>query len=137
NESRAKPLAGMPPHGQQFAGDPDGTPAERQAYDESRRNFLALVFCVMVGTAGLPHILVRSYTTPTVKEARESVAWSLFFIVLLYLTAPALAVLVKFEVFNVLVGTPFDRLPAWISNWARVDPSLLSVVDVNRDGILQ
>lgn len=137
NEAHAKPLAGMPPHGQQFAGDPDGNASERHAYDESRRNFLALVFCLMIGTAGLPHILVRSYTTPTVKEARQSVAWSLFFIFLLYVTAPALAVLVKFEVFNVLVGTPFDKLPAWISNWSKVDPSLLSVVDVNHDGVLQ
>jgi len=111
--------------------------AERQAFDESRRNFFALVFCLMVGTAALPHILVRSYTTPTVREARASVAWSLVFIFLLYVTAPALALLVKYEVFNVLVGTPFDRLPAWISNWAKVDPSLLSVLDVNHDGVLQ
>ncbi|HEX6708105.1 MAG TPA: VC_2705 family sodium/solute symporter [Albitalea sp.] len=137
DEARASPLAGMPPHGQQFAGDPNGDAAERRAYDESRLNFIALAFCLMIGTAALPHILVRSYTTPTVKEARQSVAWSLFFIFLLYVTAPALAVLVKFEVFNVLVGTPFDRLPAWISNWAKVDPSLVSVIDVNRDGILQ
>ena len=137
NESRAKPLGGMPPHAQQFAGDPNGTPAEQRAYDSSRLNFLALVLCLMVGTAGLPHILVRSYTTPSVREARESVAWSLFFISLLYVTAPALAVLVKFEIFNVLVGTSFDQLPAWLSNWSKVDPALLSVVDVNRDGILQ
>jgi cation/acetate symporter len=137
NEARAKPLAGMPPHSRQFAGDLNGSAGERRAYDESRRNFLALVFCLMVGTAGLPHLLVRCYTAPSVKQARESVAWSLLFIFLLYVTAPALAVLVKFEVFNVLVGTPFDHLPAWISNWARVDPSLLSVVDINGDGILQ
>jgi cation/acetate symporter len=137
NEARARPLAGMPPHGQQFAGDPRGDTAEREAYQSSRRNFFALVFCLMIGTAALPHILVRSYTTPTVKEARQSVAWSLFFIVLLYVTAPALAVLVKYEVFNVLVGTPFDRLPAWIANWGKVDPSLMSVVDINRDGVLQ
>src|SRR2546423_395494 len=137
NEARARPLAGMPPHGQQFAGDPRGDAAERAAYDDSRRNFFALVFCLMVGTAALPHILVRSYTTPTVREARQSVAWSLFFIFLLYVTAPALAVLVQDEVPNVLVGTPFDRLPAWIANWAKVDPSLLSVVDVNHDGVLQ
>jgi cation/acetate symporter len=89
----------------------------------SRRNFLALIFCLMVGTAALPHILMRYYTTPSVKEARESVTWSLFFIFLLYFTAPALAVLVKYEVFNVLVGTPFDKLPAWIASWARVDPA--------------
>ena len=137
NEARAKPLGGMPLHAQQFAGDPQGSAAERAAFNDSRNNFLALVFCLMVGTAGLPHILMRCYTTPSVKEARESVAWSLFFILLLYLTAPALAVLVKFEVFNSLVGVPFDRLPAWIANWSRVDPSLLSVVDINKDGILQ
>jgi cation/acetate symporter len=72
-----------------------------------------------------------------VKEARESVFWSLFFIFLLYFTAPALAVLVKYEVMTVLVGTPFDRLPEWIAAWNRVDPSLLSVQDINGDGIFQ
>jgi cation/acetate symporter len=137
DEARTQPLAGMPPHAQAFAGDPDGTPAERQQFDESRRNFLALVFCLMVGTAGLPHLLMRCYTTPTVREARESVAWSLFFIGLLYFTAPALAVMVKYEVFNHLVGTPIDQLPAWIGQWTRVDPGLLSVADVNGDGVLQ
>ena len=85
----------------------------------------------------LPHILIRYYTTPSVKEARKSVFWSLFFIVLLYFTAPALAVLVKFEMFNLVVGVPFDRLPEWIAEWNKVDPALLSVVDINRDGILQ
>ncbi|WP_395137407.1 VC_2705 family sodium/solute symporter [Schlegelella aquatica] len=137
NEARAKPLGGMPAHAQQFAGDPNGDEKARKTFDESRRNFLALVFCLMVGTASLPHILMRYYTTPSVKEARESVTWSLFFIFLLYFTAPALAVLVKYEVFNVLVGTPFDKLPAWIAQWSRVDPTLLSVTDVNGDGILQ
>jgi cation/acetate symporter len=136
-EGRARPLAGMPAHSQQFAGDPNGDEKAQKTYQESRRNFLALVFCLMVGTAALPHILMRYYTTPSVKEARESVAWSLFFICLLYLTAPALAVLVKYEVFNVLVGTPFDKLPAWIQAWGRVDPALLSVSDINKDGILQ
>jgi cation/acetate symporter len=134
---RAKPLGGMPPQAQQFAGDPQGDESERKAFDESRANFLALVFCLMLGTAGLPHILMRYYTTPTVKEARESVTWSLLFIFLLYCTAPALAVLVKFEIFNVLVGTPFDKLPSWISAWSKVDPALLSVADMNRDGIFQ
>jgi cation/acetate symporter len=106
-------------------------------FESSRLNFLALVFCLMVGTAGLPHILMRCYTTPSVREARESVTWSRFFIFLLYVTAPALAVLVKFEVFNVLVGTRFDQLPAWIAQWSKVDASLLSVSDVNQDGIFQ
>jgi cation/acetate symporter len=137
NASRAVPLAGMPNHAQVFAGDPNGDEKAQKAFDVSRRNFLALVFCLMVGTAALPHILMRYYTTPSVKEARESVFWSLFFIFLLYFTAPALAVLVKYEVFSVLVGTPFDQLPRWISSWARVDPTLLSVVDINKDGIFQ
>jgi cation/acetate symporter len=136
-QARAQPLAGMPRHAQQYAGDPHGDAAERQAFDASRRNFLSLVFCLMVGTAALPHILTRYYTTPSVKEARESVAWSLFFIFFLYVTAPALAVLVKYEIFSELVGTPFDRLPDWIAAWNRVDPALLSVGDVNHDGVLQ
>ncbi|MCY1167203.1 sodium:solute symporter family protein [Polaromonas sp.] len=136
-ESKTRPLNGMPPHATQFAGDPDGTPKEQALYDTSRRNFLALVFCLMVGTAALPHILMRYYTVPSVREARQSVTWSLFFIILLYLTAPALAVLVKYEVFTGLVGMPFDRLPAWVNTWSRVDPALLSVVDVNKDNILQ
>ncbi len=137
NTLAAQPLGGMPPHAQQFAGDPDGSDAQRKAFNESRRNFIALVFCLMVGTAALPHILMRSYTTPSVREARESVAWSLLFIGVLYMTAPALAVLVKFEVFNGLVGLPFDRLPAWIANWSKLDSALVSVTDINRDGILQ
>ena len=136
-EARAKPLAGMPRHANQFAGDPNGDQKAKDTFDTSRRNFLALVFCLMVGTAALPHILMRYYTTPSVKEARESVTWSLFFIFLLYFTAPALAVLVKYEIFSVLVGTPWDKLPDWISAWSRVDPGLLSVTDVNKDGIFQ
>ena len=136
-DGRARPLAGMPRHAQQYAGNPDGDAAAQKTFNDSRRNFLALVFCLMLGTAALPHILMRYYTTPSVKEARQSVTWSLFFIFLLYFTAPALAVLVKYEVFTNLVGTPFDQLPAWIAAWTRVDPALLSVADVNKDGIFQ
>ena len=134
---KSRPLNGMPAHAAQFAGDPKGDAAAQKAYDVSRRNFLALIFCLMVGTAALPHILMRYYTVPSVKEARESVTWSLFFIFLLYFTAPALAVLVKYEVFTVLIGTPFDQLPFWIAEWNKVDPTLLSVTDINKDGILQ
>lgn len=137
NNARTAPLAGMPRHANQFAGDPNGDDKAKATYDTSRRNFLALIFCLMVGTAALPHILMRYYTTPSVKEARESVFWSLFFIFLLYFTAPALAVLVKYEVFNGLVGLPFDKLPAWVASWTKVDPSLLSLVDINKDGIVQ
>ncbi len=137
NRDRSRPLAGMSPHAQAFAGDPDGTPREREMFQNSRLNFLALMFCLMVGTASLPHLLTRYYTTPSVAEARTSVAWSLFFIALLYLAAPALAVLVKYEVLSNLVGQSFDALPKWIAQWAQVDPALLSVSDVNGDRILQ
>ncbi|MGH8857211.1 MAG: sodium:solute symporter family protein, partial [Polaromonas sp.] len=134
---KTQPLNGMPAHAAQFSGDPDGTPKDKELYDTSRRNFLALIFCLMVGTAALPHILMRYYTVPSVREARQSVTWSLFFIFLLYFTAPALAVLVKYEIFTVLVGTPFDQLPAWVHSWSKIDPTLLSVADVNKDNILQ
>jgi cation/acetate symporter len=112
--------------------------AEDQAEtDKKRRNFIALVLCLMVGTASLPHILMRYYTTPSVRDARKSVFWSLFFIFLLYFTAPALAVLVKFEVYSNLVGSSFATLPAWVANWSAVDATLMKIVDVNLDGIVQ
>ena len=135
--TKSLPLNGMAPHAQQHVGDPQGDAAERQTFDASRRNFMALVFCLMVGTAALPHILMRYYTTPSVREARESVTWSLLFIFLLYVTAPALAVLVKYEVFHLVVGTPLDQLPPWVASWNKVDPSLMSITDINLDGILQ
>jgi cation/acetate symporter len=137
NLDRAKPLGGMPRHATPFEGEARLQEVDATAVDLSRRNFLALMFCLMVGTAGLPHLLTRFYTTRTVAEARTSVAWSLFFIALLYLSAPALAVLVKFEIMSQLVGQNFNALPAWIAQWAKVDPTLISVNDVNGDHILQ
>lgn len=135
---RARPLGGMPPQAQPIAaGDPRGDAADRRAYEIGRRNFLALVLCLMLGTAAMPHVLTRYYTTPSVSEARQSVGWSLFFIALLYLAAPALAVMVKYEVFTNLIGTPFDQLPGWIRRWSKLDPTLVSVEDINGDGLLQ
>ncbi len=119
------------PHATAFPGK------DEAAQNKSRKNFLALIFCLMVGTAALPHILMRFYTTPSVREARNSVTWSLFFIFLLYFSAPALAVLVKFVMYNDVVGSAFSALPAWVANWTKVDPSLLSIVDINKDGIVQ
>jgi cation/acetate symporter len=110
---------------------------DEAAKDKARLNFLALILCLMVGTAALPHILMRFYTTPSVREARNSVTWSLFFIFLLYFTAPALAVLVKFVMYNDIVGSQFANLPAWVANWQAVDASLLSIRDINGDGIVQ
>ena len=124
--------AGPPsPHATPFPGK------DEKASDTARRNFLGIVFCMMIGTAALPHILTRYYTTPSVRQARQSVFWSLFFIFLLYFTAPALAVLAKYDVYHFLVGTSFANLPAWAANWAAVDPLLLSITDLNKDGIVQ
>ena len=119
------------PHAQAFPGD------SVQEQGVARKNFLALVFCLMIGTAALPHILTRYYTTPTVRAARQSVSWSLLFIFLLYFTAPALAVLAKFEIYTAMVNTPFESLPEWIARWSAVDKTLVSAVDVNKDGVLQ
>jgi cation/acetate symporter len=113
--------------------------ADAAQSDERRNNFLALVVCLMLGTAALPHILMRSYTTPSVQETRVSVFWTLFFILLVYLTIPALAVLVKYDVYSHLVGLDYAHLPTWISYWANVDKvnPLIAIADVNRDGIVQ
>ena len=132
-ERKALPLNGMPPHARPFVTAEQ--PSQPNA--NARLNFVALVFCLVVGTAALPHILVRYYTTPSVHQARLSVVWTLFFVLLLYLTAPALAVLVKHEVFFGLVGTPIDALPSWVGAWQAVAPDLLRVEDVNADGLLQ
>ncbi len=110
---------------------------DEAARNTSRLNFLTLVLCLMVGTAALPHILMRYYTTPSVREARKSVFWSLFFIFLLYFTAPALAVLVKYDVYNLLVGSAYADLPKWVSSWAAVDATLMNISDINKDGIIQ
>jgi cation/acetate symporter len=83
----------------------------------SMLNFFALVFCLMVGTASLPHILMRYFTTPSVREARKSVGWSLFFIFLLYFTAPAYAAFAKLEVYQNVIGQPISELPAWVASW--------------------
>jgi cation/acetate symporter len=83
-------------------------------------NFFALILCLMVGTASLPHILMRYFTTPSVKQARDSVAWSLFFIFLLYFTAPAYAAFAKLEVYQNLIGQPIANLPGWVASWGKI-----------------
>jgi len=117
------------PHAEAFPGK---DAAER---DTARLNFLALTLCLMVGTAALPHILMRFYTTPSVREARNSVFWSLFFITLLYITAPAYAVFAKYEVYTNVIGTAIAELPTWVASWAKV--GMVAVEDINGDGILQ
>jgi cation/acetate symporter len=104
--------------------------------------FVTLALCMMAGTASLPHILMRYFTTPSVRAARKSVGWSLFFIFLLYFTAPALATLTKLQLLDPelatsVIGKGVDEVMAleWVKNWSAV--GMLSVVDQSGDGIVQ
>ncbi len=104
--------------------------------------FVTLALCMMAGTASLPHILMRYFTTPTVRSARKSVSWSLFFIFLLYFTAPALATLTKLQLLDPnlptsLVGDSIESVLAldWVRNWSNVN--MLAIIDQNGDGIVQ
>ena len=98
---------------------------------------LALVFCLILGTAGLPHILARSFTTPTPRQAQQSVAWAMLFIVLVYVTASGLAVLLKQSVLSELVGARLDMLPEWADKLKLRKLGLLSLHDWNGDGKVQ
>jgi cation/acetate symporter len=97
--------------------------------------YMALTLCLMTGTVGLPHILIRYYTVPNPQAARMSVGWSLFFIYLLYFTAPAYAAFARWEMLQNLVGQPIASLPEWVANWGQT--GLVTVRDANGDGILQ
>lgn len=83
-------------------------------------NFFGIIFCMMVGTASLPHILMRYFTTPSVREARQSVAWSLFFIFLLYFSAPAYAAFSKLEVYTNIIGRDLTAIRPWLFQWGEL-----------------
>jgi cation/acetate symporter len=100
-------------------------------------NFVLLIFCLMFGTASLPHILTRYYTTTSVSATRYSVFWTLLFVALFYVSVPALAAMVKLELFKNLVGISYAELPNWVLNWRKLDPPVLSIIDVNGDGFVQ
>lgn len=97
--------------------------------------FIALMFVLMGGTAALPHVLMRFFTTPSVRDARWSAGWALFFIAILYLTAPAYAAFSRYVILKDVVGRPIDQLPAWAQKWA--ETGLFNVIDKNGDGIIQ
>jgi cation/acetate symporter len=83
-------------------------------------NYFGIIFCMMVGTASLPHILMRYFTTPSVREARQSVAWSLFFIFLLYFSAPAYAAFSKLEVYTNIIGRDVGSIRPWMFTWGEL-----------------
>jgi cation/acetate symporter len=113
-------------------------------------NYFALIFCLMVGTASLPHILMRYFTTPSVRQARASVGWSIFFIFILYFTAPAYAAFAKLEVYQNVIGQQVASLPGWVASWGKIGLvgacdaanaatqfALCRGVTGNADGVLQ
>jgi len=103
----------------------------------SRINVLAITVALMVGTAGLPHVIVRFYTVRTVSAARWSAGWALLFIALLYTTAPAVAVFARYFMLSTLANQPVDAVASidWVANWMRT--GLITLRDANGDGIMQ
>ncbi len=101
----------------------------------SMLNIFLLCFTMMAGTAGLPHVIIRFFTTPTVRDARKSAGWALLFIAILYTTCPAVAAFARFNMVNTVNGKSFEEAPSWFRNWEK--PGLIVWVDKNGDGIIQ
>ena len=95
----------------------------------------AITMALMVGTAGLPHVIVRFYTVPSVKGARISAGWALLFIALLYTTAPAVAAFARTNLLQTVENAVYAEMPAWFSNWEKT--GLLGFEDKNGDGRIQ
>jgi cation/acetate symporter len=118
------------------------TPHNAPGDSMSSWKMVSLAICMMAGTASLPHILMRYFTTPSVRSARRSVGWSLLFIFLLYFSAPALATLTKLQLLDPtlassIIGKSFADVAnlEWVKHWSSV--GMLAVADQNADGILQ
>jgi cation/acetate symporter len=105
-------------------------------------NLFLFTVSLMIGTAGLPHVIVRFFTVPTVKDARYSAGWALVFIALLYLTAPAVGAMARLNLINTVYpnGTTeaplaYDQRPEWVQKWE--ETGLLKFEDKNGDGLIQ
>jgi len=98
-------------------------------------NMFFITGALMFGTAGLPHVIVRFFTVPRVKDARISAGWALLFIAILYTTAPAVAVFARTKIINTLSEKPYAEVPQWFTNWEKT--GLLTFDDKNKDGIIQ
>jgi cation/acetate symporter len=109
-----------------------------QEYTTSKKSFTDLFFvtaALMLGTAGLPHVIVRFFTVPKVSDARKSAGWALLFIAILYTTAPAIAVFARTNLLNSVNQISYDELPGWFNNWEQT--GLLKYEDKNGDGKVQ
>ncbi|MGB1916838.1 MAG: VC_2705 family sodium/solute symporter, partial [Luminiphilus sp.] len=106
----------------------------------STLNMAAFTASLMIGTAGLPHVIIRFFTVPTVRAARTSAGWALVFIAILYTTAPAVAAMARLNIIQTLEPQPgqhlaVDERPAWFKNWEQT--GLLGIEDKNGDGLIQ
>ncbi len=108
------------------------------AYTEGSKSTIDVFFitaALMVGTAGLPHVIVRFFTVPKVRDARKSAGYALVFIAILYTTAPAVASFARVNLIQTVNQMPYSQAPQWFKNWE--DISLIAWVDKNRDGKIQ
>ncbi len=102
---------------------------------KSMIDVFCITFALMVGTAGLPHVIVRFFTVPKVRDARRSAGWALIFIAILYTSAPAIAVFARTNMINTVADKNYSEMPAWVSNWEKT--GLLTWEDKNGDGKVQ
>jgi len=102
---------------------------------KSMIDVFAITVALMVGTAGLPHVIVRFFTVPKVKDARVSAGWALLFIAILYTTVPAVAVFARTKLIETVSNAEYAELPEWFGNWEKT--GLLQFDDKNGDGIVQ
>ncbi|WP_340066527.1 sodium:solute symporter family protein [Ascidiimonas aurantiaca] len=108
------------------------------AYTDGTKSMTDVFFitaALMLGTAGLPHVIIRFFTVPKVRDARKSAGYALFFIAILYTTAPAIAVFARTNLMETVEDTPYADIPAWFTKWE--DTGLISWVDKNADGKIQ
>lgn len=102
---------------------------------KSKLDVFFITAALMVGTAGLPHVIVRFFTVKKVSDARKSAGWALLFIAILYTTAPAIAVFARTNLIETVSEKPFDQLPGWVDNWEKT--GLMTFEDKNADGRVQ
>ena len=95
----------------------------------------AITFALMAGTAGLPHVIVRFFTVPKVKDARISAGWALIFIAILYTTAPAISAFARTNLIRATSNIPYAHVPEWFTNWEKT--GLIKFEDKNSDGVIQ
>ncbi|MEP1150103.1 MAG: sodium:solute symporter family protein [Balneola sp.] len=108
--------------------------AEYTSGTKSMQDVFFITVALMVGTAGLPHVIVRFFTVPKVKDARISVGYALIFIAILYTTAPAIAVFARTNLIETVSEQPYEEMPPWFSTWE--ETALLNWVDKNEDGLI-